>query len=180
MAAFNLVADMYDPALKPRLLHKLLREHVPDDKRAFSDYSELSNVVSMITSHDLLSESSSSKDQKLIDSWKSAVDSWVNRLFLLLSNDMPDKCWAGIILLGVTCQRCSSSRFLASYTEWLHKLLPHMQTDSQFLKVASCASIYDLFSSTSSFDLGRNLSHEVVPQTQPFFLFEMVTMSLIR
>lgn len=33
---------------------------------------------------------------------------------------------------------------------------------------------------TSSFDLGRNLSHEVVPQTQPFFLFEMVTMSLIR
>lgn len=151
MAAFNLVADMYDPALKPRLLHKLLREHVPDDKRAFSDYSELSNVVSMITSHDLLSESSSSKDQKLIDSWKSAVDSWVNRLFLLLSNDMPDKCWAGIILLGVTCQRCSSSRFLASYTEWLHKLLPHMQTDSQFLKVASCASIYDLFSRLGRF-----------------------------
>ncbi|KAL0538644.1 hypothetical protein IC582_022795 [Cucumis melo] len=151
MAAFNLVADMYDPALKPRLLHKLLREHVPDDKRAFSDYSELSNVVSMVTSHDLLSESSSSKDQKLIDSWKSAVDSWVNRLFLLLSNDMPDKCWAGIILLGVTCQRCSSSRFLASYTEWLHKLLPHMQTDSQFLKVASCASIYDLFSRLGRF-----------------------------
>ncbi|CAK9309947.1 unnamed protein product [Citrullus colocynthis] len=58
---------------------------------------------------------------------------------------MPDKCWAGIILLGVTCQQCSSSRFLASYTEWLHRLLPHIQTDSQFLKAASCASISDLF-----------------------------------
>lgn len=88
MAAFNLVANMYDPALKPRLLHKLLREHVPDDKRTFHDHSELSNAVSMIKIHDLLSESSSSKDQKLIDSWKSAVDSWVDRLFLLLSDDM--------------------------------------------------------------------------------------------
>ncbi|XP_022956971.1 proline-, glutamic acid- and leucine-rich protein 1-like isoform X1 [Cucurbita moschata] len=145
MAAFNLVANMYDPALKPRLIHKLLREHVPDDKRAFNDHSELSKVVSMIKIHNLLSESLHSMDQKLIDSWKSAVDSWVNRLFLLLSNDMPDKCWAGIILLGVTCQQCSSSRFLASYTEWLHRLLPHVQTDSQFLKVASCASISDLF-----------------------------------
>lgn len=145
MAAFNLVANIYDPALKPRLLHKLLREHVPDDKHGFNDHLELSKVVSVIKIHNLLSESSSSMDQKLIDSWKSAVDSWVNRLFFLLSNDMPDKCWAGIILLGVTCQQCSSSRFLASYTEWLHRLLPHIQTDSQFLKAASCASISDLF-----------------------------------
>ncbi|KAG7012950.1 hypothetical protein SDJN02_25703 [Cucurbita argyrosperma subsp. argyrosperma] len=145
MAAFNLVANMYDPALKPRLLHKLLREHVPDDKQTFNDHSELSKVVSMVKIHNLLSESSSSMDQKLMDSWKSAVDSWVNRLLVLLSNDMPDKCWAGIILLGTTCQQCSSSRFLASYADWLHKLLPHLQTDSQFLKVATCASISDLF-----------------------------------
>ncbi|CAK9317306.1 unnamed protein product [Citrullus colocynthis] len=145
MAAFNLVANMYDLALKPRLLHKLLREHVPDDKRGFNDHPELSKVVSVIKIHNLLSESSSLMDQTLIDSWKSAVDSWVNRLFILLSNDMPNKCWAGIILLGVTCQQCNSSRFLASYTEWLHRLLPHMQTDSPFLKVASCASISDLF-----------------------------------
>ena len=88
MAAFNLVVNMYDPALKPRLIHKLLRVHVPDDKRAFNDHSELSKVVSMIKIHNLLSESLPSMDQKLIDSWKSAVDSWVNRLFLLLSNDM--------------------------------------------------------------------------------------------
>lgn len=88
MAAFNLVANMYDPALKPRLLHKLLREHVPDDKRAFNDHSELSKVVSMVKIHNLLSESSSSMDQKLMDNWKSAIDSWVNHLFLLLSNDM--------------------------------------------------------------------------------------------
>lgn len=33
---------------------------------------------------------------------------------------------------------------------------------------------------TSSFDLGRNLLYKVVPRTQSFFLFEMVTISLIR
>lgn len=60
---------------------------------------------------------------------------------------MPDKRWAGICLLGVTCQECSSDRFLASYSLWFNRLLPYIQSpgDSQFVKVASCASVSDLF-----------------------------------
>ncbi len=39
----------------------------------------------------------------------------------------PDKRWAGICLLGVTCQECSSDRFLASYSLWFNRLLPYIQ-----------------------------------------------------
>ncbi|KAG2672397.1 hypothetical protein I3760_13G038900 [Carya illinoinensis] len=64
-----------------------------------------------------------------------------------------DKCWAGICLLGVTCQECSSDRFLASYDGWFHKLLPFIQSpaDSHFVKVASCASLSDMFTRLGGF-----------------------------
>ncbi|PON70689.1 Coatomer beta subunit [Trema orientale] len=147
MAAFDLISNMNDVALRPRLLRTLIRDHLPDDKHPFGSPSQLSKVVSMVKTHSLLSESFDElTDQVLISKWKSAVDSWVKRLMLLVSNDMPDKCWAGICLLGVTCQECSSDRFLASYSDWLQKLLSHIQVSatSHFVKVASCASISDL------------------------------------
>ncbi|XP_059433960.1 uncharacterized protein LOC132167082 isoform X2 [Corylus avellana] len=155
MAAFNHFKNMYDVALKPRLLRTLIKEHVPDDTHPFPDPAGLSTVVSGIKTHGLLAEWSFEKstDQKKIQNWKSAVDSWVERLLLLVSHNMPDKCWAGICLLGVTCQECSSDRFLASYTLWFQKLLPYIQSpaDSHFVKVASCASLSDMFTRLGGF-----------------------------
>ncbi|KAL2539840.1 Armadillo-type fold [Abeliophyllum distichum] len=145
---------MDDVALKPKLLRLLLREYIPDEKHPFRNPSELLYVVFSIKTHKLLSEwSPQSTDQKLIVEWKSAVDYWVNRLLTLASSDMPDKCWAGICLLGVTCQECSSERFLASYSVWFSQLLSHIQppADSHFVKAASCASISDLLIRLSGF-----------------------------
>jgi len=42
----------------------------------------------------------------------------------------PDKRWAGISLLGVTCEECSSDRFEESYTVWFQKLLTCLQVIS--------------------------------------------------
>ncbi|KAK9282790.1 hypothetical protein L1049_011011 [Liquidambar formosana] len=154
MAAFDHFRNMYDVALKPRLLRSLITEHVPDEKHPFRSPSELSNVVSAIRTHGLLSESfTESADRKHVESWKSAVDCWVDRLLVLVSTNMPDKCWAGICLLGVTCKECSSDRLLTSYSVWFQKLLSHIQppADSHFVKVASCTSISDLFTRLGGF-----------------------------
>ncbi|KAJ7970575.1 Proline-, glutamic acid-and leucine-rich protein 1 [Quillaja saponaria] len=154
MAAFDYFSSMYDVALKPRMLRTLLKEQVPDDKQPFQNTSQVSRAVSIVKTHCLLSESfTESMDQNLIKLWKSAVDSWIDRLLLLSSSNMPDKCWAGISLLGVTCQESSSDRFLASYSGWFHKLSPFIQkpSDSCFLMVASCSSISDLFTRLSGF-----------------------------
>ena len=89
MAAFNYFKNMYDVDMKPRLLRTLIKERVPDDKHPFENPAELSTVVSLIKTHGLLSESfSKSTDQKLVDNWKSAVDSWVERVLLLVSSNM--------------------------------------------------------------------------------------------
>ncbi|KAF8390224.1 hypothetical protein HHK36_024749 [Tetracentron sinense] len=109
MAAFEHFENMYDVRLKPRLLRSLIKDHLPDEKHPFSSPSELSNVVSTIKTHGLLSESfEESVDRKQIDKWKSTVDAWVERLLLLASSKMPP-------------------------------------SDSHFVKVASCASLSDLF-----------------------------------
>lgn len=145
---------MGDIRSNSKLLRSLLREYVPDEKHPFRNPSELSLVVSLIKTHKLLSESAQkSTDKNLIDELKSAVDSWVNRVSTLASSNMPDKCWAGICLLGLTCQECSSERFLASYSVWFSKLLSLIQTpaDSHFVKAASCASISDLLIRLSGF-----------------------------
>ncbi|XP_059658225.1 uncharacterized protein LOC132304515 isoform X2 [Cornus florida] len=64
-----------------------------------------------------------------------------------------DKCWAGICLLGVTCQECNSNRFLSSYTVWFQKLQLNIQSPagSHFVKVASCVSMSDLFTRLGEF-----------------------------
>ncbi|KAH0981972.1 hypothetical protein GBA52_009149 [Prunus armeniaca] len=147
MAAFDHIKDLYDVALKPRLLHTLIRDHVPDTKHPLGSPFELSKVVYMINTHNLLRESVQDlTDQKLINNWRSAIDSWVNHLMELIASDIPDKCWAGICLLGVTCQECSYERFLESYSGWFQKLLSHIQSAEtyQFVKMASCSSMADL------------------------------------
>lgn len=155
MAAFDHVQNMYDVALKPRLLRSLIKEHIPDEKQQLRNPLELSHVVSAIKTHELLSERvvQSADNKKMIEKWKSAVDSWVDRLLMLVCSNMPDKCWAGICLLGMTCEECSSERFLASYSVWFQKLLSHLQplAESHFVKAACCVSISDLLTRLGGF-----------------------------
>lgn len=146
---------MYDVGLKPRMIRTLLKEDVPDDKIPFDSPSKLSRIISCIQSHKLLSEPSITDNNKQIERWKSSVNDWVARLLSLISKTTttPDKCWAGICLLGVTCQECNADRFLGSYAAWFDKMLTHIQSrgDSQFVKVAACTSISDLITRLAGF-----------------------------
>ncbi|KAM7268837.1 hypothetical protein ACFE04_011003 [Oxalis oulophora] len=143
-AFFNLATNMYDITLKPRILRQFMRDHLSSDEIQSISFN-LSKLVSLIQTHNLLAESHVA-DLNIAKSWKSAVDEWIERCISLSSASTPDKCWAGICFLGLTCQECSSERFLASYSVWFNKLFSHIQstTGSQFVKVASCTSITDL------------------------------------
>ncbi|KAI9077705.1 hypothetical protein K1719_040311 [Acacia pycnantha] len=171
MEAFSHVSDMYDVALKPRLLHTLIKDQLPDEKHPFLNPSELSRVVSMIRTHHLLTEAfTDDMDQKQIGRCKSAVDKWVDCILNLTSSDMPDKCWAGISLLGFTCQECSPPRFLESHSEWFEKLLQFLQSpaSSHFVRVASVASMSDFFSRLSGFpNVKKNGSSFAAKVVQP-------------
>lgn len=157
MATLDQLENMYDVRLKPVMLRSLIRQYLPDEKHPLTlnnTFFELPNLVSILQTFRILSESEAHcLDEKLINSWKSAVDDWVNRLEVLLSSDMSDKCWVGICLLGVTCQECSNQRFLSSYSIWIEKLLSRIQplADSQLVKIASCTSISDLFTRLARF-----------------------------
>uniref|UniRef100_A0A1J3ID65 Proline-, glutamic acid-and leucine-rich protein 1 n=1 Tax=Noccaea caerulescens TaxID=107243 RepID=A0A1J3ID65_NOCCA len=154
MASFERFVDMYDPRLKPKFLRNLLSEYVPNEKQPVTNFLSLPKVVSTIATHKLLSESPlASTEQKLQSKSNSAVDDCVDRLVTLISSDMPDKCWVGICLLGVTCQECSSDRFFASYSVWFNCLLSHIKNpaSSRIVRVASCTSISDLLTRLSRF-----------------------------
>ncbi|XP_073312318.1 uncharacterized protein [Primulina huaijiensis] len=163
---------LYDDELKPKLLLSLLRKYVPDDKHLFLHPSDLSYVVTTIKTHKLLLERGLGK-QEVMDSWKKAVDSWDHRVRSLLAGHMPaDKRWAGISLLAVTCQECSSQRFLASYFSWLNELLNHIQdlsAASPSVKVAAFAALSDLFTRLSRFPEakkdGTSLALKVIEPT---------------
>ncbi|CAK7325241.1 unnamed protein product [Dovyalis caffra] len=151
----TVIKDMYDVGLKPLMLRTLLKEDVPDEKIPFDSPSKLSRIVTCIQSHKLLSEPSITDNNKQIERWKSSVDDWITRLLSLISitATTPDKCWAGICLLGVTCQECNADRFLGYYAAWFDKILLHVQSpgDSQFVKVAACTSISDLITRLAGF-----------------------------
>ncbi|CAA6659783.1 unnamed protein product [Spirodela intermedia] len=135
-----------DGWLKPRLLMALVRERLPDDRRPLGDTFRFSSVLSLVRVH-------GRDDKKLAGAWTVAVDTWVERCLTLCRNKMPDKCWTGISLLGFTCELCASDRFLASYPTWFEALLSNLQplADSHLVKLASCASMSDLFTRLSTF-----------------------------
>ncbi|XP_078433067.1 proline-, glutamic acid/leucine-rich protein [Wolffia australiana] len=150
--------DANDARLKPRLLMAMVRERLPDEKRALGDAYRLSSVLSLVRLHGLLSESHSNdnpgKDhKKLAVAWKAAVDAWTERCVSLCTDKMPDKCWVGVSFLGLTCELCADSRFLESYPAWFQALLSNLQplADSDLVKSASCASLSDLFRRLSRF-----------------------------
>ncbi|MQM03494.1 hypothetical protein Taro_036277 [Colocasia esculenta] len=153
--------DANDPMLKPRLLRSLVRDRLPDEKRSLQNPSQLSSVLSLVRVHDLLSESLPQKTpageapgpDKLARAWGAAVDAWVELCLALSSSKMPDKRWEGICLLGLTFETCASDRFLRSYSVWFEALLSNIQPseDSRLVKLASCASMSDLFTRLSCF-----------------------------
>ncbi|XP_020226610.1 proline-, glutamic acid- and leucine-rich protein 1 [Cajanus cajan] len=171
MAVFDHFENMYDVAFKPRLLLSLIRDHLPDDSTPFSNPSNLSNLLSLIKTHSLLSESfAQSTPHKHAQAWKSAFASWLDRIYSLISTTVPDKCWAGISLLGVTCEECSSERFLESYSLWFQKLLPFLQSpaDCHLVRVAACASMSDLFVRLSGYPkIKKDSSSCAVKVVQP-------------
>lgn len=147
MAEVEGFQNMFDSRLKPQLLYQVMASYFPDEKQPSPDPSQLSAAVSVIRRHKLLSEA------KQTDGWKAAVDAWNERILSYVSSKMPDKCWAGICMLGVTCQECNHQRFLESYSTWFQKLLVLLKppTDSAFLRVAACASLSDLLTRLGSF-----------------------------
>ncbi|KAI3970679.1 hypothetical protein MKX01_024326 [Papaver californicum] len=176
MAVFEYFDNMYDIRLKPKLLRSLIKDYLPDEKHPIPSPSQLSYVISTLKTHGLLSECVSSNNnesveqKKHMDKWKATVDSWVDRLLFLTSSKMPDKIWAGICLIGITCQECSTDRFLASYSLWFQKLHTHIQSssDSHFMKVATCASLSDMFTRLAGFStLKKDATNNAGKLTQP-------------
>lgn len=102
MAASDTIENMYDLALKPRLLRSLLKEYVPDLKHQFRNPSVLSYVVSAVKTHQLLSESAPPEsDEKLIENWTVAVDSWINRVVALASSDTVNNHRNCLLFFGI-------------------------------------------------------------------------------
>ncbi|KAL0912817.1 hypothetical protein M5K25_016226 [Dendrobium thyrsiflorum] len=152
-AAAEFVSGMDDCRLKPPMLRSVVRDRLPNDKRPFRP-AELTAVLSHMRTHGLLSERHSDiAERKLVEAWRSAVDGWVERILSLASNSAPDKCWAGICLLGVTSEECCPDRFQSSYAIWFHKLIENFQSPSatHIIKVACCASLADLFTRLACF-----------------------------
>ncbi|XP_073028338.1 uncharacterized protein [Primulina eburnea] len=171
MAFGEEIGGLSDDERKAKLILSLLRKYVPDVKHPFLDPSDLSYVVTTVKTHKLLLERGLAK-QEVMDCWKKAVDSWDHRVRSLLAGDMPtDKCWAGISLLAVTCQECSSQRFLASNSSWCAELLNHIQLPaaSPLVKVAAFAALSDLFTRLSRFPEakkdGASLASKVIEPT---------------
>lgn len=137
----------------PRLLQMQIRDRLPDEK-AQLNLSHLLSVMSAVKSHGLLRESVHPKDNpKLAKKWKDAFDTWIGHVLSLVSSTMPDKQFAGISLLGITCVECSSDRFMASYSGWFHRLYEIIQIPdySHFIGVALCASFSDLLTRLAEF-----------------------------
>ncbi|KAF3321111.1 proline-, glutamic acid- and leucine-rich protein 1 [Carex littledalei] len=162
MAPFSdyLAGGVNDLRLKPRILRSLTRDldDTGDRRSRLFDGEELANILEKVQLHGLLSEvlpeGYAGKDEaKLREEWRSAVDAWVERLLLLVSDKMPQKCWAGTCLLGVTIEECTSERLIASYSIWFEKLLQNIQASSnnRFIYEASYACLSDLFTRLSSF-----------------------------
>ncbi|PKA60467.1 hypothetical protein AXF42_Ash017873 [Apostasia shenzhenica] len=127
-ASMEFVSSMDDCRLKVRMLQSVVRESLPDEKRPFGSPADMGAILSQVLTFGLLSERyPDPADHKLVDGWMDAVDLWSERIILLASNRVPDKGWAGVGFLGVTCGECSPERFQSSYSLWFQKLLEIIQ-----------------------------------------------------
>lgn len=92
MAVFDFFANMEDSRLKPRLLKSLIKDRLPTNENENEPCTapyELAAVVSTIKTHSLLSESLPEPcDPKLVETWKSVVDAWIEHLLSLISSKM--------------------------------------------------------------------------------------------
>lgn len=154
VATSELVGGMDDCHLKPPMLRSVVRDRLPDEKRPFPSPADVAGVLSHVRAHGLLSEQQTdTTERKIVEDWRTAVDGWVEHIVSLASSKMPDKCWAGVCLLGLTCEACCSDRFESSYTIWFLRLLENIQSPSNthIAKVACCSSLSDLFTRLSHF-----------------------------
>lgn len=88
--------SMHNQALRPRLLHAVMANHLPDDKQVTRAPAQLSLAVASVRRHHLLWESSlvaaagpglhSMQAAKCLDVNKAAVDAWIEKLLNLLSS----------------------------------------------------------------------------------------------
>jgi hypothetical protein len=90
-----LAGGVNDPRLKPRLLRALTRDldDSGDRRSRLFAGNDLANVLEKVQLHGLLSEvlpqGYDGKDEaKIRQEWRSAVDAWVGRLLLLVSDRM--------------------------------------------------------------------------------------------
>ncbi|XP_074578673.1 uncharacterized protein LOC141835144 [Curcuma longa] len=155
---------------KLSFLQFLVRGCLPEESGATPALSDLSFIISKVKTVGLLSEQlPNPSNTKLVEAWRAAMDAWLERVISLTSSKMPDKCWVGVSLLGVTCGECSSARFITSYSVWFQKLLAIIQLppNSDFARVAVCASLSDLFTRLALFSKlkkdGRAFAGKVVP-----------------
>lgn len=174
MAFEEALHGMYDTRLKPRLLSSIMATHLPDDRQPPKSPSELSTAVSIIRRHHLLSEPIlvdppvACPPGKATDAYKAVVDAWIERVNILLLSTTTEKCWAGVCLLGVTCQECTRQRFLDSYTSWFQKLIMHLKpTDPLFVRGAAFASLTDLLIRLGSTGVRREGTGLSVKLVQP-------------
>lgn len=94
MAFEEALHSMHDQGLRPRLLHAVMANHLPDDKQVTRAPGQLSMAVASVRRHHLLWESSLvagpglhfMQGAKTLDVNKGAVDAWIQKLLNLLSS----------------------------------------------------------------------------------------------
>lgn len=87
MAFEESLFNIYDPRLKPRLLHSIIMAHLRDEKQLPRSPAQLSVAVASIRRHHLLSEtplSVTTAPNMSGDPRKGAVDAWIDHLMGLL------------------------------------------------------------------------------------------------
>lgn len=94
MAFEEELRSMHDQTLRPRLLHAVMANHLPDEKQVTRTPGQLSMAVESLRQHHLLWESSIlacpelhyMQGAKVSDFNNGAVDAWIEKLLNLLSS----------------------------------------------------------------------------------------------
>lgn len=95
------------------------------------------------------------------------------------SSFQPDKRWAGISLLGVTCEECSSDRFLESYTVWFQKLLTSLQVIIRSFAIAADNSLASFVVFLRFRNISNVVQYRYVKRFGPYANLEMSNITLL-